>query len=432
MAETITRVASPRVGEARFENPLVGRLGPNATVGDDAWMMSAGSPDELARGGVLAFEAAGPRRRLFFDPAGTTAAIVTCGGLCPGLNNVIRSAVLELRHGYGVKSVLGLRYGYESLNPAFGHEPIDLTNEFVQDIHRRGGSILASSRGEQPVELMAETLVAMGVDILIAIGGDGTQRGAHALGGELARRGAKVAVVGVPKTIDNDVMYCDRSFGFTTAAAEAARVLVAGHEEAVGAFNGVAIVKLMGRHAGFIAAAATLAAQEANFCLVPERPFALDGERGLLALLEPRLKARRHALIAVAEGAGQHLFQNADAGTDKSGNRKLHDIGVHLRDRITAHFVSRQLQINVKYIDPSYVIRSVPTNVEDAVLCDQYGRAAVHAAMSGRTGMVVSQLRGAFVHVPSELITSGTKHLEPASMLWRAVLATTGQPDPIG
>lgn len=375
----------------------------------------------------LLFEKAGPRAKLFFAPAHTTAALVTCGGLCPGLNNVIRSAVLELRHRYGVPRVLGIRYGYLGLNPAEGLAPIELTNEAVDDIHDHGGSILGSSRGNQPVPVMVDQLQALGVNLLFTVGGDGTQRGAHEIATEAKRRGLPLAVVGIPKTIDNDILYCSRTFGFATAVDRARDVLTGAHNEAKGFRNGVALVRVMGRDSGFIAAAATLASQEVNFTLVPEVPFRLEGPTGFLAALEARLKRRGHALILVAEGAGQDLM-NAPATTrDASGNTVFQDVGPFLRDRIVAHFKERNFPVSMKYLDPSYYIRSVPANSEDSMLCDQFARNAVHAGMAGKTGLLIG-LKNNFIHVPLAIVAGRRQRILPEGPLWRNVISTTGQP----
>jgi 6-phosphofructokinase 1 len=415
------------LGQATIESPMLDKHGEEIFVDDSRRLMAFHEPEALGTERAVVFMLAGPRRRIFHDPATTTAAILTCGGLCPGLNNVIRSAVLELIHNYDVPRVLGIRYGYEGLNPDAGHEMIELTPAKVDSIHRQGGTILGSSRGPQDVKVMASTLRRTGINVLLVIGGDGTQRGAAALGAACRELGVQVSIVGIPKTIDNDVAYCDRSFGFSTAVHEASEAILAAHEEARGAYNGVGLVKLMGRDAGFIVAGATLASQEVNFALVPENPFSLEGDGGLLDLLEKRLASRQHAVIAVAEGAGQELFQGTDQ-TDASGNRRYGDVGLLLRERIEAHFRSGRIALTLKYIDPSYIIRSVPASTEDAVLCDQYGRLAVHAAMAGTTDAVVCFCRGMFALVPSTLVTSSKRHMTLDSVLWRGVLASTGQP----
>lgn len=375
--------------------------------------------------GVL-FERAGPRRRLFFDPAQTRAAIVTCGGLCPGLNNVIRSVTRELRRSYGVASVLGIRGGYRGLDPSRGQPPVELTEERVEDIHREGGTLLGTSRGPVDTAVAVDFLVASGINVLFTVGGDGTQRGGHALY-ELARaRGHTLSVVGIPKTIDNDVVYVSRTFGYSTAVAEAERVIASAHTEARSVCNGVSLVRLMGRHAGFIAAAATVASQDVNFCLVPELPFSLEGQGGLLAALERRLQRKEHAVIVVAEGAGQDLLGSLGE-RDASGNLVLQDIGVFLKERLLAHFKARGIEMALRYFDPSYQIRACPANTDDALLCDRMARHAVHAAMAGKTGLVISYLNDQFVHVPISEIVQGSKRLDLEGELWRAVLSSTGQ-----
>jgi 6-phosphofructokinase 1 len=377
----------------------------------------------------LQFELAGPRPRLFFDPAKTRAGIVTCGGLCPGLNNVIRSLYLELRHAYGVPEVVGFRGGYQGLDPARGAEPLVLTPEFVAGIHKEGGTVLGTSRGPVDIGTAVENLIRRGVDLLFTIGGDGTQRGGNDLFQEARRRGHALAVVGIPKTIDNDVAFVTRTFGYLTAVEEAAKALHRAHTEACSVLNGVSLVKLMGRHAGFIAAGATVASQDVNFTLVPEVPFKLDGPRGFLAALEQRVRQRGHAVVVVAEGAGQELLDHPQAERDASGNLKLQDIGLFLRQRIEAHFRAAEVPLVMRYFDPSYLVRSSPANAEDAILTDLFARHAVHAAMAGKTGLVIGFLHGQFIHVPIELLASRKKQMDPDGFAWSAVLAATGQPE---
>lgn len=400
---------------------------------DDHGVLAAVDTDDYRayadRGMSLpAFEAAGPRERLFFDPAKVTCGIVTCGGLCPGQNDVIRSLVLTLIHSYGVQRILGFRYGYAGLAVDAAHPPLTLTHSLVENIHEDGGTMLGSSRGAPTVEAMVDGLVAHGVDALFTIGGDGTMRGAKALCEEIQRRGAPISVIAVPKTVDNDLHWVTQTFGFATAVDEARRAITAANVEAEGAFNGVGIVKLMGRHSGFIAAHASLANSDVNFCLVPEVPFTLTGEGGLLNALEKRLAARHHAVIVVAEGAGQELLAPAEGATDASGNTKLADIGVLLRDRIHRHFADGASPATVKYIDPSYIVRSLAANSVDSTLCLMLGQNAVHAAMAGRTNMMISSWNQRFVHVPIALAIMGRKQLDPRGELWLSVLGSTGQP----
>jgi len=376
----------------------------------------------------ILLEKAGPREFIHFDPDAARAAIVTCGGLCPGLNNVIRSAFFELHHNYGMPEVLGIRYGYMGMNPASKLEPIRLTREFVETIHERGGSVLGSSRGAVEAGVMVDFLVERRINILFCIGGDGTQHGAQAVADEALRRSADIAVVGIPKTIDNDIMYVSRTFGFNTALEKAKEVIECAHVEATGAPNGIGLVKLMGRDAGFIAAGATLASQEVNFTLVPECPFKLEGEQGFLPLLMKRLKERGHAVIAVAEGAGQDLFDEAATGSDASGNRRHRDIGLFLRDAIAAYAAKCGVPINLKYFDPSYIIRSVPANSDDSLFCNALARHAVHAAMAGKTGALTGLWNDQFVHIPIATAIAEKKQVSLEGELWLGVIEATGQP----
>jgi len=374
----------------------------------------------------LQFELAGPRKKLFFDGKKTRAGIVTCGGLCPGLNNVIRSLFLELYYGYGVRDVLGFRGGYSGLDSECEVEPMKIMPQVVDDIHQKGGTILTSSRGPVNVCRAVDNLIARDVNILFTVGGDGTQRGGNDLYQEARRRGHALSVVGVPKTIDNDVAFVSRTFGFASAVEEAARVLDCAHTEARSVPGGIGLVKLMGRHAGFVTAGAVVASQDVNFALIPEVPFKLDI---FLSALKERMLAKSHALIAVAEGAGQELLEADPNARDASGNVKLKDIGLFLREKIESFFKAERIPVAIRYFDPSYQVRSRPANGEDTLLCDLFARHAVHAAMAGKTGVVIGFLHERFIHVPIELLATRTKRLDPASGWWRSVLAATGQPE---
>ena len=410
------------LGEPLFDSPLSSHVSDKARVLFNVIVDPDAPPSE-----ELLLEVAGPREKIFFDPAKTRAGIVTCGGLCPGLNNVIRSLVLELHHGYGVREILGFVDGYQGLDPWRGSEPIPLTPEFVEDIHKEGGSVLNTSRGPVDISVAVDNLIRRKVNILFVVGGDGTQRGGAAIYQEASQRGHALAVVGVPKTIDNDVAFVSRTFGYLTAVEEATKAIDCAHTEAHSVHNGISIVKIMGRHAGFIAAGATVASQDVNFTLVPEVPFVLDGEDGFLAALEKRVVNRAHAVVLVAEGAGQHLMEGGTDERDASGNIKLKDIGQFLRDRIDAHFKAKGIPFAMRYIDPSYLVRSVPASAEDAILCDFFARNAVHAAMAGKTGLVIGYQHGKFTHVPVELLTKEQKTLDLNGPAWLGVLASTGQ-----
>ena len=429
------------LGECRIESPLAPLLATrkqtlhnvdedDRVLVDDTLAMAAAHGRAVAD--LPSFEPGGPRRKLFFDPAVTRAGIVTCGGLCPGLNDVIRAIVLELDQHYGVTDVLGFRNGFQGFIDSYGHEPTRLNREVVRDINALGGTVLGTSRGKQDPGLVVDRLVREGINLLFVIGGDGSLRGALGLADEVAARGLPIAVVGVPKTIDNDIPFIDHSFGFQTAFSRATDSIRAASTEARAAPNGVGLVKLMGRHSGFIASYAALAKNDTDFVLIPEVPFKLEGDAGFLAHLRRRVVERGHAVVVLAEGAGQELLQTRATLTDASGNVKLHDIGVLLRERITAHFASAGIELNLRYLDPSYAIRSVPANPYDSVFCLRLGQAAVHAAMAGRTAMVVGRWHGRFVNLPIELVTSSRNTVDPDGDLWLAVLEATGQPQTFG
>lgn len=376
----------------------------------------------------LFLERAGPREQIYFEPAKTRVGVVTCGGLSPGVNNVIRSLVMELQFLYGVRDIVGYRFGYRGINAARGFDPIPLNYEQVRNIHNEGGSILGTSRGAEEPPAIVDRLIEMKIDILFCIGGDGTLRGAHAIYEEVTRRGAKIAIIGIPKTVDNDIPFVYKTFGFDTAVEVARQAIDGAHVEAIGTVNGVGLVKVMGRDSGFIAAYGTLASMQVNFCLVPEVPFDLRGDGGFLDCLERRLLHHRHAVIVVAEGAGQQFFNDGEKERDASGNVVPRDIGVFLRAEIAAYLRERGHTFAMKYIDPSYMIRSVKANAGDAIFCDNLARNAVHAGMAGKTDVVIGLWHGVYTHVPIPLTVRGRKHIHPESYLWRSVVAATGQP----
>jgi 6-phosphofructokinase 1 len=370
-----------------------------------------------------AFELAGPRQRIYFDPVALRCGIVTCGGLCPGLNDVIRSIVFCLHEKYSVRTVYGFRFGYEGLADRNSLAPIVLTTRKVDQIHEVGGTVLGSSRGPQPVDEMVDTLERLGIQLLFTIGGDGTLRGAHSIVEEIRRRGLKVAVVGVPKTIDNDISFIENSFGFDTAVEAARQATRAAYVEASCSRSGIGLVKLMGRDSGFIASFATLADTQVGLCLIPEIAFSIDG---VVRTAKQRIERDGYVVIVVAEGAGQNLLDKA-AEWDESGNRRYGDIGALLRDKIRATFRAQGSAASVKYIDPSYMIRSLPANARDANFCLRLGHAAVHAGMAGKTDTVVGSWRRRLTHVPIPLAVSSRKKVDTNGYLWQTVLSVTGQ-----
>lgn len=375
------------------------------------------------------FEKAGPRKKLFFEPGETNSAIVTCGGLCPGLNSVIRGIVMMNYYRYGNKRIYGIKYGYAGLVKELGHDIMLLTPDIIEGIQFQGGSILGSSRGNQDPVLIVDRLVELKVNVLYTIGGDGTQRGAMSIIEEIERRGLKISVIGIPKTIDNDINFIDKSFGMETAFSKACEAIIAAHNEARASYNGIGIVKVMGRESGFIAANATIATNEVNFCLIPELPFDLEGPNGFLTHLEKRLLKRKHCVIVVAEGAGQeYVLDPNNIKYDASGNVKLGDIGLFLKQKIKEYLDRKKIQHSIKYIDPSYIIRSCSPTPNDSIFCSQLAQMAVHAGMSGRTKMVIGYRNGQFVHIPMELATSKRKKIDLDSQLWLSVLEATGQP----
>jgi 6-phosphofructokinase 1 len=376
---------------------------------------------------LLSFEQAGPRENIYFDPSKLKCAIATCGGLCPGLNDIIRAIVLELYHIYRVKTIYGIRHGLQGFVPEYGHDILDLTPATVSGIQDMGGSILGSSRGSQDIGVVVDCLERMSIGILFMVGGDGTLMASTKIADEIENRGLKISVVGIPKTIDNDIFLVSRSFGFDSAVDVATLAIKGAHNEAEAYPNGIGLIKLMGRHSGFLAATAALAQQDGNFVLIPEVDIDLYGETGFLQALENRVKTRKHAVVIVAEGAGQNFFEDKEQKYDPSGNIVLQDIGLFLKEKISEWFEARDLPVSIKYIDPAYIIRSLSANANDSVFCGLLGRDAVHAGMAGKTKLLISYWNNHYVHVPMAASAGRPKRLDPNGRLWQSVLEATGQ-----
>ncbi len=424
----------PVLGEPRIPSPLVtegiASEGGSRFISEDARVTVDVRADRLFSDkdrALLSFEQAGPREKIYFDPSKLKCAVVTCGGLCPGLNDIIRSIVLELYHLYKVKLIYGIRHGLQGFIPEYGHDLIELKPKTVSGIQNTGGSILGSSRGGQEIPEVVDCLERLGIGILFMVGGDGTLMASKKIADEIARRQLKISVIGIPKTIDNDIFLVSRSFGFDSAVDVATLAIKGAHNESEAYPNGIGLIKLMGRHSGFLAATAALAQPDANFVLIPEEEIFLYGKNGFLKALERRLALRKHAVIIVAEGAGQNFFDDKDTEYDASGNIVLKNIGLFLKDKIKKYFKSKEIPISLKYIDPSYIIRSLPANANDSVFCGLLGRDAVHAGMAGKTNLIISFWNNHYVHVPMDASAGRRKKMDPRGRLWQSVLETTGQ-----
>jgi 6-phosphofructokinase 1 len=426
----------PTLGEAKILSPLKRRIKPGEReilfVSDKERIVVDVQLDHLEdsyKNGkkIVSFDQAGPREKIYFDPSKLKCAIATCGGLCPGLNDIIRSIVLELFHIYNVKTIYGIKHGLQGFIPDFEHDVMDLNPVTIAGIQNTGGSMLGSSRGTQDIGNIVDCLERLNIGILFMVGGDGTLVASKRIAEEIEKRNLKISVIGIPKTIDNDIHLVSRSFGFDTAVDVATLAIKGAHNEAEAYPYGIGLIKLMGRHSGFLAATAALAQQDANFVLIPEVDIFLYGKNGFLQALENRLLHRKHAVVIVAEGAGQNLFEDQEKQYDPSGNVVLMDIGLFLKDKISQWFKAKDIPISLKYIDPSYIIRSLPANANDSVFCGFLGREAVHAGMAGKTKLLVSFWNNHYVHVPMDASAGKRKHLDPNGRLWQSVLEATGQ-----
>ena len=369
------------------------------------------------------FIRSGPREQVYFRSDEVKAAIVTCGGLCPGLNTVIRELVLCLWQQYDVREIYGISNGYRGFYTSNWET---LTEKSVDGIHKKGGTILGSSRGGMDVTKVVDSIIARGVNQLYVIGGDGTQAGGQAIYNDIKRRNYLCTVSGVPKTIDNDMPIIDKSFGFDTAVEEAQRAINAAHVEAECAPNGIGVVRLMGRHAGFIAMYATLSSRDVDVCLIPEAPFYMEGPGGVYEHVEHLLKKNGHCVIVLAEGAGQEYVQTS--GSDASGNKKLGDAGTWLVDSLKNFYKDDNREVNVKYIDPTYMIRALPANSADNIYCTLLAHSAVHGSFAGYTGFITGPVNERIAYIPTELVVTNKNRVDTNSRMWGRVLFSTGQP----
>ncbi len=416
------------LGPCRHTNPISRQQQITYQTDDIRLPLIATLPADGKDIGRETFEIAGPREKLFFKPGKVRAAIVTCGGLCPGFNAVIRELVMQLWYVYRCQNIIGIRYGYQGLAATASQEPVSLTPDIVSRIKAQGGTILGSSRGTPPSTEIVDSLERLDVNMLFIIGGDGTMRGGTAIWKEVKRRKKAISIVGIPKTIDNDIPFVRPTFGFSTAVEKAANVINAAEIEAQGMPHGVGLVKLMGRNAGFIAATATVASGNANLCLIPELPFDLKGKGGVLDIIAKRLQLKDNIVIVVAEGAGQNFVANTVQQTDASGNPKLGDIGIFLKHEIKQYMKKAGMTVSMKYFDPSYLIRATGPNATDQLYCDRLARAATHAAMAGKTGMLIGNWYDILTHIPFQALENRARKVNIDGELWFSVRESTGQP----
>jgi 6-phosphofructokinase 1 len=404
----------------------------------------------------------GPRDTIYFDPPATRAAIVTVGGLCPGLNDIIRALVQSLESlGVPEGNILGIRYGFRGFyTPQF--PPMVLNAEKVDSIHLSGGTVLGTSRGGSDVGRIVDALDALQLDMVFVVGGNGGNAAVDAINTACRARDLRCAVVGLPKSIDNDILLIDSCFGFNTAVGEAVRAIQAASVEARSMHHGVGLVKLMGRSSGFIAAQAAVASGAADVCLVPEAPFNLEK---VLDFIFARLAAKGHVTVVIAEGAAQDAMRAelaADGGalpaeTDPSGNPVLLDAGRWLKAKIKAAggagsgasaakpssgdgngkmsasdaHVRRHGDItpDIKYIEPAYMIRSLPAGTVDKVYCRMLSHNAVHGAFAGYSGFTAGVCSQHYVYLPAVEVVRSTRRLDPRGRLFRMMRAALGQPD---
>lgn len=375
----------------------------------------------------LEFIKGGPRSQIYFSPKKVVAAIVTCGGLCPGLNVVIREITYTLWQNYGVSKIYGIQYGYRGF---YTYNWIELTPQTTKHIHKLGGTILGSSRGGFDIKKIMARIKSKGVNQIYIIGGDGTLRGASAIHDYVKQKKLEISVISLPKTIDNDIPIIDRSFGYQTSVEEALKAINSAETEAMSAEYGIGLVKLMGRAAGHIALEACLSQRSVNVLLIPEIKFELYGPKGFLEYVYRRLLNKHHCVIVVAEGASEAVLDAdfPDLGVDPSGNKILPDIGTFIKSKIVKYCADKGLESTLKYIDPTYMIRTTASNAFDTQICAQLAYNSVHGAMSGFSGFCTGLVHNRCCYIPIDMLKQGNRRIKPKSRKWQRLLAATGQP----
>jgi len=384
----------------------------------------------------LQFLRAGPRKSLYWDPKKTKAAIVNCGGLCPGLNSVIRELVMSLDM-YGCKDIYGIVGGYKGVM-----EPekwLKLTPKYVEEMHVKGGSFLVSDRGNPPHLDMAKMYQKHGINQVYIIGGDGTAKGAmqtyEQMLGPRPGKGYKgvdlmqaidhgCSMCSIPKTIDNDIPVLDFTFGFHTAVAKAVEAIDTAYTEATCNANCMGLVKLMGRHAGFIAMYACIAARHVDLCLISEMDVDMEEVKKYIA---EKMKTQKYCTVVIAEGLGDTLIQGG--GVDAGGNKTLADVGPWFKKQIEAHMKATGAPFTCKYIDPSYIIRAAPPDAFDSVYCSNLAQSAVHGCFAGYTGFCVGKYANHYAMLPIDEITSRKSRTVNVRGRWFSrLMFTTKQP----
>ena len=364
----------------------------------------------------------GPRFHIALDNLRVKACIMTCGGLCPGLNVVIRELVMALRYNYGVAEIYGIKWGFLGFTQKECW--IKLEPEDVKHIHLLGGTVLGTSRRGFDGEEISKQLIKNNVNMVFFIGGDGTHRGIKELSKILKEKKKKIILVGIPKSIDNDMPIIDKSFGLESVVQESVRTIRAANVEANCNLNGIGLVKLFGRSSGFVAMLSTLAARDVNICLIPEIPFNLYGENGLLDFIFQRMQVKEHCVIVVSDGA---RFSVKDYKT--SNGRPVEDIGLVIKKEIIEKSEELGIEVNLKYMDPTYVVRAVPANEYDCNLCAKLAESAVHCAFAGFTNFSVGMINNKPCMIPLEkMCGKSERKVEFNSDDYLMLLASTGQP----
>lgn len=328
--------------------------------------------------------------------------VLTGGGDCPGLNAVMRAVVRKGKRSHDA-TVLGFLDGWKGV---IENDFVDMTIDFMRGTLPRGGTVLGTTRltpfmMDDGIDRLNQTMADNALDGLVVIGGEGTLSCANAL-----YESHGVPVIGVPKTIDNDIGSTEMTFGFDTAVAIATEAIDRLHTTAE-SHDRVMVVEVMGRHVGHIATWAGLAGG-ATVTLIPEEPFDID--QVARALLDRHNSNKFASIVVVAEGAqpAPGTIEITEPPIDQYGHRRLGGI---------AHVVAREIEartdMETRVTVLGHVQRGGTPTAHDRVLCSRYGVAAVEAAADNAWGTMVALQSGDITRVPLTDATGGLKFVDP-------------------
>lgn len=435
----------------------------------------------------LTMPEAGPRRYVSYPQKNQLkVGILVSGGIAPGINAVI-SGIIARHHAYQAWSqkinknyaleILGYSEALKGLLHA-GRPAVPLDLKTVREAVNHGGSILPTARADELLDLedpkqrdgaldkVTSRLINQQIDILYIIGGDGSMRAAHAISCRARRNPInELSVIGIPKTMDNDILWVWQSFGFLSAVEFAKQAILQLHTEVMSNPR-LCVIQLFGSDSGFVVSHAALASGVCDAVLIPEVNFTL---KQLSGYIRYRLQDRPHSdkpyggIVALAETAipldwREYVSATAEVadGSEKviltpeelraietfeSHGRRVHGQTPDALRSGGLRLVSQILQREIRKLgdrwssyrvftnEPRHLIRSIEPSVSDVIFAQRLGTLAVDNAMAGYHDFMISQWLTEYVLVPLKLVVLGRKRVPEHGIFWKSVRASTGQPD---